>query len=390
MKNLSVISVVLLCVMTGCGEGKQSDIKRDGFITVDVIATNYPKKELILQDFMDVEYIPLETNDEFVHQCFVQDIGKEIIVIKNRNDDGDIFVYDRTGKALRKINRKGQGNEEYTNVFRITLDEDKGEMFVNDIYTKKLFVYDLYGNFKRVFKHKEGGGSEFYTEVFNYDEDHLICYDEYNEEVPFVLISKQDGRIIKEIKVPFKEKKLLQQRKQDGENTFTVSPGPYRTIIPFKGDWMLLEFSSDTVYSLLPDYSFRPFLVRTPAIGSMDPEVFLLLRFFSDRYVFMETIKNVFDWDADSGFPKTFLMYDMHEKSFFRYGVYNGDYSTKQEIYMNALRPVNHEIESWQFLDVHRLVRAYEKDQLKGRLKEIAAALDEESNPIIMLVKHKK
>ncbi len=40
--------------------------------------------------------------------------------------------------------------------------------------------------------------------------------------------------------------------------------------------------------------------------------------------------------------------------------------------------------------DAYTLVEAYKKDQLKGKLKEIAAQLDKESNPVIMLVKHKK
>ena len=51
----------------------------------------FPKKELALQDFMDVEYIPLETNDDFVNQGFVQAIGKEFILVKNYRDDGDIL-----------------------------------------------------------------------------------------------------------------------------------------------------------------------------------------------------------------------------------------------------------------------------------------------------------
>jgi hypothetical protein len=89
----------------------------------------------------------LETNDDFINQGFVQAIGKEIILVKNRNDDGDIFVYDRTGKALRKINRKGQGGEEYTYILGITLDEDNDEMFVNDHYKRRIIVYDLYGKF---------------------------------------------------------------------------------------------------------------------------------------------------------------------------------------------------------------------------------------------------
>jgi hypothetical protein len=386
MKKTISILVITLFLITGCRGDKQST---EDFITVDVTKIYSQKKELILQDFMDVEYIALETNDDFLNQGYVRAIGKKIILVTNNNiDDGDIFVYGRNGKPLRKINRKGQSGEEYIRILDIVLDENNGEMFINDL--RKIVVYDLSGKFKRSFKHKEGGGSVFYTEIFNYDNDHLICYDKYNDEIPFVLVSKQDGSLTKEIKIPFKKKILLQQQLTDGERVNTVSPGPYRTIIPFKGDWMLLEHSSDTVYTFLPDYSLRPFLVRTPPIQSMNPGVFLLLRFFSDRYIFMETIKNEYNFNTKQGFPKTFMMYDKQEKAFLGYTVYNGDYTTKKEIYMNWSKPVNHEIESWQPLEAHQLVEAYKKGELKGKLKEIAAKLDEEDNPVIMLIKHRK
>jgi hypothetical protein len=97
-------------------------------------------KELILQDFLDVEYIPLETTDEFLTSAYVQAIGKDIILVRNINQagGGDIFIFDRTGKGVRKINRRGQGNEEYINIYGlISLDEDNGELFVNCIALKK-------------------------------------------------------------------------------------------------------------------------------------------------------------------------------------------------------------------------------------------------------------
>lgn len=390
MKRTITTLAIILFTLAGSVGCKQSGEQTEDLITVDVMAT-YPKKDLFIQDFMDVEYIPLETKDDFLNQGFVQAIGKDIILIKNRTDDGDIFVYDRTGKALRKINRKGQGNEEYTFILGMTLDENNNEMFVNDHYARRLQVYDLYGNFKRSLKHKEGGGSIYYTDIFNYDKDHLICYDEYNEEIPFVLISKQDGSITKEIKIPFKEKKAARITKEDKANdmVYTVGPGPCRTIIPFNGTWILSEVSSDTIYTLLPDYSLQPFMVRTPSIQSMNPEVFLMLRLFSERYYFMETIKNVYDWDSESGFPKTYFIYDTQDKAFSGYTVYNGDFTNKKEMYMSMTRPVSHEIESWYPVDAHRLVESYEKGELKGKLKEIAATLDEESNPVIMLIKHK-
>ena len=53
MKNVSIISAIFLLVITGCGGRKQTSDESNGFITVDVTAS-YPKKELILQDFMEV------------------------------------------------------------------------------------------------------------------------------------------------------------------------------------------------------------------------------------------------------------------------------------------------------------------------------------------------
>ena len=109
-KNM-FLTVVLLVLIVGCERNKQSD---NEIITVDVLKV-YPTKELFLQNFMDVEYIALETTDEFLTQGLVLDVGEKYLLIENRNQDGDIFIFDRkTGKGLRKINRQGQGPEEYT------------------------------------------------------------------------------------------------------------------------------------------------------------------------------------------------------------------------------------------------------------------------------------
>ena len=152
-KIFFILAIILIVTTESKGQGQTGD----NVITVDVMKNYSSKKELIFQDFMDVEYIVLETNDDFVNQGFVMDIGEQIILVKNRINDGDIFVYDRNGKALRKINNKGQKiSEEYTNIRTITLDEDNGEMFVNDTNTRKIYVYDLYGKFKRSFNHQEG------------------------------------------------------------------------------------------------------------------------------------------------------------------------------------------------------------------------------------------
>ena len=388
MKTLIFIETILLLVMTSCGK---DNTLTDGFITVDVTKSSYsPKKELLLQDFMDVEYIPLETNDEFINQGYVQAVGEKYIIVTNYRKDGDIFVYNRNGKAIRKINHKGQGGKEYISFRTITLDEENNELFVNDHYAKKIVVYDLEGNFKRSFKQNDKGKSLFYWEIFNYDKENLICYDELNEEIPFLLISKQDGSITKEIKVPFKEKKVFIQLLKYEGGIRTAGPGNYSRITPFKGNWILLEPSSDTIYTLMPDCSLRPFIAKTPPVHTMNPEFYLILKLVSDRYYFMESIKNVYDFRKEEGFPKTYFVYDTQEKDFFSYIIYNGDYSDKRELYMVMFTPINAKGELWATIDAFDLCKDYKEGKLKGKLKDIAAKLGEDDNRVIMLVKPKK
>ena len=169
-----------------------------------------------------------------------------------------------------------------------------------------------------------------------------------------------------------------------------AGPGMYSRITPFNSNWILLEPSSDTIYTLMPDCSLRPFIARTPPIHTMDPGFYLVLKLVSNRYYFMESIKNVYDFSKEEGFPRTYLVYDTQEKDFFRYIIYNGDYSYKKEFYMSMLTPINSKGELWATLNAFELCRDYEKGKLKGKLKEVAATLGEDDNRVIMLVKHKK
>ena len=100
-------------------------------------------------------------------------------------------------------------------------------------------------------------------------------------------------------------------------------------------------------------------------------------------------VKGTSPRDAFVVFPKTHLVYDKQEKSIYEYTVINDDFSTKTLVDMSQ-KTINNEIAFSLKLEADELVEALEKGQLKGKLKEIAAGLEEEDNPVIMLVKHKK
>ena len=268
------------------------------------------------------------------------------------------------------------------------LDEKQNEIFVLDHFSRKISVYDLDWTFKRSLKR---GDELYFFHLYNFNQTSLITNNYWVTDKPaFTIISKQDGTT-KQIQIPFKEKISMAVNYSDKAKDiyYNVIPDNYNPIIPYFDCWVLVEQSSDTVYKYQSDHKMIPIIARTPSVQSMNPEVFLFLGILTNRYYFMETVKKEYNFETHEGFPTTDLLYDKQEKAIFEYIVYNNDYSEKRAVNMKSL-PVDDKIASWQSIEASQLIEDYEKGKLKRRLKEIAASLDEESNPVIMLIKHKK
>lgn len=382
MKTKTFISAItLMATLMAC----ENSSTQTELVTIDV-ESNYPEKELTLQDFVDVEYVPLETNDEFINKGWVKAVGKNLLAIVNGGGDGDIFLYDRiTGKGIRKINRKGQGGEEYTQITQMVLDEEQNEMFIVDYPRQKIMVYNLEGKYLRNFSFDENC---YYTFVYAYDNQHLMVYKDYHgqpEKSCHALISKQDGKTVREIILPYKELENIRYtgiHEKYGE--ITAVPAHYLTV-PAKKEWYLASVSSDTIYRHLPDGSEHPYIVRSPSVHNMDPEVFLFPKMMTERYDFLVSIKK--KMEDNFSFPSVNLIYDKQDKSIYTYVIRNADFEGSDvALWESSLSP---EIASYRILYAHELVEAYEQGKLKGRLKAIASTLGEEDNPVIMLMKQK-
>ena len=312
-----------------------------------------------------------------------------LTLVKNIINDGDIFIFDRNGKGLRKFNRKGQGSEEYIFNLSAFIDDNSGEIYIDEII-RNVLVYDFQGNFLKSIPR----GDNKWINATNYNQDYLIARESPSIQIQnktdyqrFVILSKQDGNIAKDFRIYFKKKVEwgITNRAENAGGAPRLYP-----IVPYDDSWLLTEPSSDTIFKLSPDYSLTPFIARTPSIQSMKPAVFLLPCIFTDRYYFMETVTMDADILRNEKFPKTHLMYDRIDNTLFEYTVFNDDFSEKVPVNLTMQETTNSEIAFCQKLEPHELIEAYEKGQLKGKLKEIAAELEEDSNPVIMLVKYKK
>ena len=88
---------------------------------------------------------------------------------------------------------------------------------------------------------------------------------------------------------------------------------PVHYIVPYGDRWLLTEPSCDTVYTYSPADGLKPFIVRTPSIQSMSPEIFLFPGVVTDRYCFMQTVKkelNLAMMDTYYRLMRTDLVYD--------------------------------------------------------------------------------
>ena len=395
-KHVRWMSVLLVAsLLFGCGDGKQKD--SDGLIRVDV-SKSYPKKELILQDLFDIEYVPLETTDEFITTGNVRAVGEKVIVTKNNGRlDGDIFLFDRTtGKGILHFDHLGQGGEDYTNILEILLDEKQGEIFVNNHYSRKVVVYDLEGNFKRSWKHNS---DTFYDQIGCFDEDYLICHDSGWEksanESPekrdyFMFISKQDG---KTTSIPLLYDRKISQLVWSSEGKAMNYPRN-KELFPYLGDWLLMETSSDTIFRIGKGLDLKPFIVRTPSVQE-GREFLLYPGIYSNRYQFMQKVKMEYDFQTREGFPRTDIAYDKIENKVYEAVVYNGDFLEKMPMKLGVnifiLNIFNNEGVSFtETLYAPDLVEALNDGKLRGPLKEIASDLDEEDNPVILIAKYKR
>lgn len=382
MKCLTTL-LCLLFFCASCTEKKDAASSSDNSLWVLDVTKDYPTKEVYLQDIAEVEYIPLETNDSILW------IGREIIYmdedyIVGGTGESGVYFHDRTGKVLHSFHRKGPGPEEYTG-FTFSLYDKKSDEVVIRSFDERYVVYDKRGNFKRSFRQSltqdllSGTAKDFF--ILNEKEfiEYLYFHNFYRRK------SRQTGEHLGDIKLPAKDFNVtLAYHKNNMRFSTAVNH-----FIKDDNGYILTSFSSDTTYLLNANLQLTPIGVRIPPVSSMEKPIFLFPAKNTTRYYFMYTVKKVDD------FPRKLYMLDKKENQIYYLENYfkNKDFEGKKhglDLYGPACKanlPSNVCVES---LNVDRLREAYQEGKLSGKLKDIAANLKEDDNPVLMVVKFKE
>lgn len=358
----------------------------------------YPEKKICLQDIADVSYIPLETTNEMLF-----DTSGTIAEI---SDEGVIGVdvwfnklcfFTSEGKAVRTLERKGQGPEEYLHLDNAIVDRECGEVYVVDRSRKTLHVYALDGTYRRTLKME--ASSLRLNDLAIYDKDCLISFRDYpvgkglNKQVtpycPAVLVSKKDATIVDSLS--------FQKDYVASITIGSVVSGEYRAprVYQRSGHSLYLsDIGSDTIYSVETKRGvLYPLLTRKPSVRQDgDGKYFLHLRGVTSRYIVLHrqakkiTMGTNFQMkDEDSHF----LLFDRKQGEVCRPYFTNREWTSSESMPMIEITAGSEDY-GYVKLEPSRLIEALEAGELNGRLKDIAQGLKEDDNLVLMVIKFKK
>jgi hypothetical protein len=359
--------------------------------------------EIKLSDlgFVDIEYIPLETNEQSVMGRFglraVTDrfiVGNSFYIIKQFNT---IWKFRSDGSFETRIGTPGRGPTEFQVAHDIDIDKENQELYLVSGWQKKFNVYSESGEFVRTFK------IPFYAPIqFRFDNDKILCYFDNlqgNIENSFVVIDTL-GEIIKDFpnKYPF----ILNK-------TGAVGVGRENLFYQFNNRLFKKEVYSDTIY-VFEDMVFKPHIVIEVGDRLLTPEARAQhdLFYLGENYI---SPRHLFEFGDYIYYEYTYSIIRLTNN--IRYG-FIGSKTTDFQAFINAEKGLINDLDggpdilpetikddmtliSW--IDAIQLKDYVSSETFKNstpkypekkrELEKLAASLKETDNPVLVLVKMK-
>jgi hypothetical protein len=190
-----------------------------------------------------VEVIRLEETDNSL-LSYIRNLQKtdDYLVFTISGPESDVFVFDRSGNSVRKINRKGNGPEEYDNISDLWLESDT--LVIYSRQESKILRYDLKGNFIKSQKLPNRVGH-----IYGYENGYAMEMNRYplNDTSYYRYATLDQNLEISGSYIPFDDK-------MEGMIYFSNN-----SITPYKDGVTLFRMMSDTVYRL-SENRFTPFV----------------------------------------------------------------------------------------------------------------------------------
>ena len=422
MKKIKIIGFLTLTafafILPICcsGQGKQTDQPKE-VIRIDFLKAQNKYSVANLSDyFSTIEYIPLETNKNSllgnIRKIFFE---KNMFYVIDNNDVCKIF--NRKGKYLKTINRKGNGPEEYVQIFDINVDPQTGNILFLDRNTIK--EYDIAGNFIKKIESPEKSFNFFNFTILSNGlfAANIANFKSSGKEEGF-LIYDSSLKIHKKITFP---SPTIKPKPPTPDGSFSFTP-VFSDIYRFsrcKSEVNISREFNDAVYRLNANFSLTLLYVFDFGEFSFDKQNLTPFELQNNSPVITKSP------DIHQNSDYLFLNFDLRGKAPFSYTekgrdgsirIVNTDvkaiYSKKNRVLTLLKEPSKHrgglkddiregppfwplfvssESEMINYFQAMDLIRLQEEQgsEFKG-LSKIIKDLGEDDNPVIVLVKQKK
>lgn len=343
----------------------------------------------------EIDYIPLETNDSSLFNKI-----RKIIVV-----DSDIYIHDYQGKFLRFGNdgslkncfsRQGRGPKEYSNSRDFTIDPNSHDIYVLSGNDKKIYSYTNQGKFLNCFSTPNGTFSIMFTKGT------ILCHCPYatGDTDSYLILADKKGNALK--KFPqYKYKVELNSRF-----------GYINEIIWFRFNDKLYikDIHSDTIF-LYNNKKFIPQYVLNHGGKTITPEA---RSQFNTEEKFIELgAKYSIEIDVWRFGDYIISVFMYNNKLFIYAGEMNGDIEYSADFKKGIRNDIDggpnlkfstiyyyddNTMLTW--VDAYHLSTHVDSDEFKNstpkypekkkELEKLANSLDENDNPVLMLVKLKE
>lgn len=145
---LSGCLLIVVFALTGCRKSLQNEVA-EYCIPVDINRATMLNYQPVLDS---VVYIPLETKDS----CLIGSIGKVFMTDSNiiiyDSKQVEILLFDKTGKFVKKIGKKGRAPGEYLFFNEVIFDYNTKLIYAAERYLNQVYVYNLDGELLKQIK----------------------------------------------------------------------------------------------------------------------------------------------------------------------------------------------------------------------------------------------
>lgn len=171
IKKCTIGLLILLGGLSGCQLQNQKDINHTLLaVDPDISSSKLPMSAL----YADLKYVKLETTP----QSLIAQVSK-IIPLKERlaivdKESARILLFEKNGRFVASIGKKGNGPDEFTGIEDVTIDEANNRIYVLDSSGQQLLVFNLQNEYLGRKK------TDFIThEIELVNSNLLACYCDY-------------------------------------------------------------------------------------------------------------------------------------------------------------------------------------------------------------------